>query len=168
MKKRIKYFVSDIDGVLTDGKIFYINKNINRVFNIKDGIAFKFLKFANIKSVLISGKKSEETKQRFIELGLDFYFEGIENKIKVMEEFILQHKISWEEICYLGDDLPDILVMKKSGLSIAPADAVNEVKKISHYICKQKGGEGAFREAVELILKEQGQWENILKNFYSY
>jgi len=167
MIKKIKYFVSDVDGVLTDGKIFYKDKCMYRFFNIKDGVAFKLLKISGIHPVLISGKESKETYERFKQLGLEYYFEGIENKVEQMEEFIFQNNTSWEEICYIGDDLPDIPPMKKSAYAIAPADAVEDVKLTAHYVCKQKGGDGAFREAVELILKEQNRWTDILEKFFA-
>ena len=165
--KNIRFFVSDIDGVLTDGRIFYINGKLCRFFNIKDGMAFNLLKNSGIKSVLISGKKSESTKKRFKELDVDFYFEGIENKTKVIEKFISANSSSWEEICYMGDDFQDMVVMEKAGIAIAPADAAEQILQKADYICSKKGGEGAFREAVEVILKEYKKWEDALKKFFA-
>ncbi|MCM8776811.1 MAG: HAD hydrolase family protein [Candidatus Omnitrophica bacterium] len=164
--EKIKVVATDIDGVLTDGKIFYFNGKIYRNFNIKDGTAFKLLSIAGIKTVVISAKKSEETKKRFSELKVDCYIEGTENKLSVIERFIIRKKgIKWNEICYIGDDLQDIPVMRKAGLSFAPSNACPEVKDIADYICKKNGGEGAFRETVEVILKGKGIWEGILKKF---
>ena len=82
-----------------------------------------------------------------------------------MKKFLKDSKMQWEEICYMGDDLSDISVMKKVAFAIAPQDASTEVKKIAHYICQKKGGDGAFREAVELLLKEQKKWGKVLENF---
>ncbi|HNS32544.1 MAG TPA: HAD hydrolase family protein [bacterium] len=165
--KKIKFFISDIDGVLTDGKVFYLNSDLHRFFNIKDGIAFRLLKIAGIKIALISGRKSIETRKRFTELDVDFYFEGIENKIKVIEESVLAGNSGWEEICYIGDDFQDMAVIEKAGIAMAPADAVEEIKEKANYVCTRKGGEGAFREAAEMILKEQEKWEDTLEKFFS-
>ncbi|MCM8821122.1 MAG: HAD hydrolase family protein [Candidatus Omnitrophica bacterium] len=163
--KKIKVVATDIDGVLTDGKIFYFNGKIYRNFNINDGTAFKLLSIAGIKTVVISAKKSEETKKRFSELKVNCYIEGAENKLSAIEKFISRKDIKWSEICYIGDDLQDIPAMRKAGLSVAPSNACPEVKDIADYICKKNGGEGAFREIVEIILKEKGIWEGILKKF---
>jgi len=162
---KIKVVATDIDGVLTDGKVFYFKGRIYRNFNIKDGTAFKLLSIAGIKTAVISAKKSEETKERFSELRVDYYIEGVEDKLSAMEKFITGKDIKWNEICYIGDDLQDIPVMRKAGFSVAPYNACKEVKDIAGYICKKNGGEGVFRETVEIILKGKGIWEDILKKF---
>ncbi|MDD3725577.1 MAG: HAD hydrolase family protein [Candidatus Ratteibacteria bacterium] len=162
---RIKVVVTDIDGVLTDGKILYFNGKIYRAFNIKDGTGFGLLKIAGIKTVVISAKRAEESKQRFSELMVDHYFEGVADKLSVIEKFITSSNINWNEVCYIGDDIQDIQVMRKAGLSFAPSDACKEVRALADYVCKKKGGEGAFREVVEVILKEMGIWKDILQKF---
>jgi len=163
--EKIKVVATDIDGVLTNGSVFYLKGRIYRAFNIKDGTAFKLLSMAGIKTVVISAKKSEETKERFSELKVDYYIEGVENKRKAMEKIITSKGIKWSEICYIGDDLQDIPVMTKAGLSVAPFDACKEVKEIADYVCKKGGGDGAFREIVEVILKGKRIWEPVLKKF---
>ncbi len=165
--EKIRFFVSDIDGVLTDGKIFYQGSSLQRFFCIKDGVAFRLLKIAGIKTVLVSGRKSKATAARFGELGLDFYYEGIDDKVSLMVKFLSENGGSWEEISYMGDDLPDLPVIQKSGISFAPGDASEEVRRAADYVCAKNGGEGAFREAAEFILKEQKKWEETLRKFFS-
>ena len=163
--EKIKVVVTDIDGVLTSGKVLYLKGGLYRTFNIKDGTAFKLLSISGIKTAVISAKKSEETRKRFLELEVNYYIEGVENKLSAMEKFIISKGIKWSEICYIGDDLQDIPVMKKVGLSVAPCDACKEVKEIADYICKKNGGDGAFRETVEVILKGKRIWEEVIKKF---
>lgn len=165
--EKIRVVVTDIDGVLTDGKLFYFDGKLYRFFNIKDGPAFCLLKLAGIKTAVISGKGSQESRRRFKKLGADLYFENVKNKLDVMEKHIIGKHVKWDEVCYLGDDLPDLPVMNKAGLSMAPFDAVPEVKSAAVHVCKKKGGEGVFREAVEIILRGKGLWEETLKRYLS-
>ncbi len=154
---------TDADGVLTDGKLF-LDKNGNqgKSFSIKDGFAFKLLKLAGLKSVIISGKKTGIIQERFSEIGVDFIFENVENKLSVMERLCIQEGVMMKNVCYLGDDVPDIPVLKKVGFSVAPCDAVEEVKEVVMYVTGKKAGEGALRECAEIILKGQKKWEESL------
>jgi 3-deoxy-D-manno-octulosonate 8-phosphate phosphatase (KDO 8-P phosphatase) len=157
-----------VDGVMTDGKIFYFDGKLYRFFNIKDGPAFRMLKLAGVKTAVISGKRSQESRKRFGELGADMYFENVKNKVAVIEKHIINSGIEWKEACYLGDDLPDLPAIKKAGLSMAPSDAAPEVKDAAVRVSKKKGGEGVFREAAEIILKGKGIWEEILEKYLSF
>lgn len=163
---KIKLFICDVDGVLTDSKIFYgLDGSSGKFFNVRDGLAFKLLKYAGIKSMILSGKKSGILKGRLKEIEVDFIFDDVKDKIKVLKEFCEKEKYKFEDICYIGDDLNDLSVLKSVGLSVAPADAVSEVKKIASIITEQKGGHGAVREIIEKIIKGQGKWEKILKSY---
>jgi len=165
--KKIKFFISDIDGVMTDGNIFLYKGEIYRKFNVKDGSGIKLLKLVDIEPIILSSKSSSQTKERFISLGVNLYFEGVEKKNDFVEKFLKTNNIKWENICYMGDDLPDIIPMKKACFSICPFDAVEEVKNIADYICVKKGGEGAFREGVEELIKRMGKWEKIKEKYSS-
>lgn len=165
--EKIKIVITDIDGVLTDGKVLFVRGEMHRCFNIKDGPAFFLLKIAGIKTAVISGKKSRESRERFKNLGVDFYFENVNDKLYMIEKHIIKKGIMWNQICYIGDDLPDLLVMKKVGFSAAPQDAVQDVKKAASYLCKRKGGEGVFRETAEVILREKKIWSETLKKYLS-
>ncbi len=164
---KIRIVATDIDGVLTNGKIFFINGQLHRFYNIKDGPAFHLLRLAGIKTAVISGKRSIEAKKRFIELGVDLYLEGVQNKLLVVQQKIIGKGAGWEELCYIGDDLPDLAVMKKAGFSTAPADAVTEVKRAASLVCKNKGGGGVFRETAEIILKGSRRWSEIKEKYLS-
>lgn len=163
--KKIKIFITDVDGVLTDGNIFYWEGNIYRKFNVKDGLGIKLLKIAGIEPLILTSKVSSQTKERFSALGVSLYFEGIEKKNIFLENFLKKNNFLWEEICYMGDDLMDIIPMKKANFSICPADAVEEIKEVANYVCKKKGGEGAFREGVEILLKRIEKWEKVKKAY---
>ncbi len=164
---KIKFFISDIDGVMTDGGLFFINDILYRKFNVKDGVAIKLLKIAGIEPFILSGKSSVQTKKRFLSLGVNLYFEGIEKKDIFIEEFLNTHNFKWENTCYMGDDLQDIIPIKKASFSICPFDAIEEIKKIVNYTCKKRGGEGAFREGVEILLKTMRKWEKVKKKYLS-
>ncbi len=166
MNEDIKLFLTDIDGVLTDGKILCIGDETYRFFDIRDGLAVRLLKIAGIDFGIISGKISAQSRARFQELGADYYFEGIDDKISVAESILLDNRLSWKSVCYMGDDLPDIGLIKKAGLSMAPCDAVEEIRQNAHHICKRPGGHGAFREAVEFLLRRQEKWETVSGRFF--
>lgn len=159
--------VTDIDGVLTDGRVFFLDGALSRFFNIKDGVAFVLLKLSGIKTAVISGKSSAESRKRLEELGVDYYFEGVADKLAAMKVVIEKAGMEWENICYIGDDLPDLKVMEKVGFSAAPSDACADVINAANYICRKKGGKGVFRETAEVILKEKGIWEEILQKYLS-
>ncbi|MCM8788893.1 MAG: HAD hydrolase family protein [Candidatus Omnitrophica bacterium] len=155
---------TDVDGVLTDGKIFFdINGKQGKFFSIKDGVAFRMLKIAGLKSAIISGKTTGIVKERFSGMDVDLIFESVDNKLAVMEMICKQESISMENVCYMGDDAGDIPVLKKVGFSVAPSDAVEEVKNTVMYVTGKKAGEGAFRECVEIILRGQNKWEKTVE-----
>lgn len=156
---------TDVDGVLTDGKIFYGNGCCGKFFSVKDGFAFQLLKAAGLKSAIISGKKTWIIRKRLSDLSVDLLFENVKNKMNVIEQICEKEKISMKNICYIGDDILDIPVLKSVGFSAAPQDAVEEVKSIVKYVTNNKAGQGAFRECVEVILKGQKKWKKTLKEF---
>ncbi|HRR96348.1 MAG TPA: HAD hydrolase family protein [Candidatus Ratteibacteria bacterium] len=163
--KNIKIFISDVDGVMTDGGLFYINDCLYRKFNVKDGIGIKMLKIVGIEIAILSSNVSVQTKNRFLSLGVNLYFEGIKEKDKFIEGFLKENNLQWDNVCYMGDDLQDIKPIRKASFSICPSDAVEEIKEIVNYVCKRKGGEGAFREGVEKLTKKIGKWEKIKKEY---
>lgn len=162
----IKLFLSDIDGVLTDGKLYYTkNGEEIKAFNVLDGLGIKLLQNANIKFGVISGRHSEALINRLKELKIDIIYTGNHNKLdiynKIKEDFALEDM----EICYMGDDLVDIPILKRVGLSFAPSNAHDYVKGFCKYITKRKGGDGALREAIEHVLDLTGKLSHILKSF---
>jgi len=164
--KNIKALGMDIDGVLTNGKIYIYRNDEVRTFNAKDGFSIRLLKLSGIKTLIITGKSSISIKRRCIQLGIDYLYENMRNKLTAMENFLKNENLSWDEVGFIGDDIPDIPVMEKVGFSAAPSDASEEVKRICDFVSKRKGGEGAVREIIELILKGQEKWEKTLKLFF--
>ncbi len=152
--KRIKLFLSDVDGVLTDGGMYYSAEGeILKKFNAKDGMGFGLLKKQGIKTGIITKERSEIVKRRCEKLNLDYCYIGIEDKREILDEIIEKERIGYDEIAYIGDDINDVEVLKIVGISFAPKDAVFEIRSIVDVIVNKNGGEGAVREAIEYILK---------------
>lgn len=169
MKKKlskIKLLLLDVDGVLTDGTITYTDSGEQiKSFNSKDGLGLRLLMNTGIKVGIITGRKSKALKHRCKNLGINLLFEGEINKVRALEKIIDSYKIKAKNIAFAGDDLLDISIMKKVGMAFCVADANKYVKKNSDIITTNLGGKGAVREICEIILKNQGLWDNILKQY---
>jgi 3-deoxy-D-manno-octulosonate 8-phosphate phosphatase (KDO 8-P phosphatase) len=166
--KKIRLFLMDIDGTLTDGGVCLISLPDNggiaemKVFNSQDGLALKLAHIMGIKTGFITGRKSPAVQRRADELSVEFVYLGQETKTAAFEECLQKAGVTAEEAAYLGDDLPDMPVSKLAGLAVAVADAAPELKAVCHYVTRAKGGQGSAREVVELILKAQGRWEEAI------
>ena len=152
--KKIKLLLTDNDGVLTDGGVYYgENGEILKKFNIRDGMGVERLRnFANCEVGIITGELSPSVAKRAEKLKITELHLGIKNKPAVLHEILSRKKLLAEEIAYIGDDVNDIEIMKLVGLSACPADAISFAKKQADYICENNGGNGAFRELAELII----------------
>lgn len=162
--KKIKLIATDVDGVLTEGFVF-IDENSHEPFgkfNILDGYAVIMARDIGIKTVVISGRKSLATEARCSKLGMDAFFTGVENKRQKVEELASLFNLNLDEIAYIGDDLIDIGALNIVGFSCAPANAVKDIQSRVDYVSNLQGGNGAFRDVVELILKAQGRYEEVL------
>ena len=149
LNKQIKIFITDVDGVLTDGKIYYSsNGDVLRRYDMHDGIFFK-VKEKGILTAFCSGESDDSIKNRAQKLGIDFLIMGSKDKLKDISDLLQKEKISFDELAYVGDDLNDISIMEKAGLSVAVKNAVLSVKKIADYTTKHEGGNGAIREVIE-------------------
>lgn len=156
---QITTFIFDIDGVLTDGSVLVTTTGeLLRTMNIKDGYALKTAIDQKFNVCIISGGSNEGVKSRLEGLGIKDIYLGTHDKIKHLEEFLNKYNIKKENALYMGDDIPDLLVMKLVGLPCCPQDAVPEIKAISKYISHKKGGKGAARDVIEQVLKVQGKW----------
>ncbi len=153
--KDIKWLFTDVDGVLTDGGVYYSSKGEElKKFNLKDGMGAERLRnLTNIQIGIITGENSEIVSQRAKKLKIEHVFLGIKDKNAVLQKFINDNNLSYENIAYIGDDLNDYEVIVKSAFTACPSDSVSEIKEIASYICQNKGGEGAFREFCELLIK---------------
>ena len=155
--KKIKLLLTDVDGCLTDGSVYYgPNHEKYKKFNMKDGMGIKLLKDNNILAGIISADNSQATKYRAEDLKFDIICIKVEDKLDKLEEIKAQYHIENEEIAYMGDDIQDLCVLEKVGISVAPNDAVEDVKNKVTYVTQNNGGEGAFREFVEYIIKING------------
>lgn len=158
-----KVLVSDVDGVLTDGGIYYDAKgNETKKFNVKDGQICQVLKDEGYKLGIITGRKSNIVKRRFEELGFDFIFQGYADKRIAIKKILDIGGFKYSEIVYTGDDINDLCLFKMVGFSCCPSDAKDYIKKEVDYVTKSKGGEGVFREVADLLLEKTGKLENIL------
>ncbi|MFH1957277.1 MAG: HAD hydrolase family protein [bacterium] len=156
----------DIDGVLTDGRIVFCKGEEIKYWNVKDRIAFFILNRAGYKTVWISGRKSREVEKRAGDLKIKGVFLGVKNKLKIWKIVLNKFKIKREEILYIGDDLVDLPLLKSAGLSAAPADAADDIRKICDIVTRSAAGEGVLREITEFVLKTQNKWKNVL-NYYA-
>lgn len=161
----IKLIVLDVDGTLTDGKLYIDNcGNEMKAFNVKDGLMINQAIKQGIIFAIITGKTSTLVEKRGKELGIQEIIQGSFNKIKDLENILKKYNITLKETAYIGDDLIDFKPMKLCGFSACPKDSVNEILEISDFISTKNGGEGAVREILEKILKKEGLWTNILNN----
>jgi 3-deoxy-D-manno-octulosonate 8-phosphate phosphatase (KDO 8-P phosphatase) len=170
LASRIKLLLMDVDGVMTDGKLYNLpdaagNMVETKAFDSQDGIALQWLSWNRIKTGLISGRVSPATVERAKQTKFTYVYQGHIEKIPILEEILRDSGLTPGEVAYIGDDLTDLVVMRRVGLAIATANARPEVKRQAHYVTAQPGGSGAVREAIELILKSQGAWDTILRHY---
>jgi 3-deoxy-D-manno-octulosonate 8-phosphate phosphatase (KDO 8-P phosphatase) len=164
--KKIKVLLLDVDGVLTDGRIVYDSRGRDsKFFDVHDGMGVYLLHKSGIPAILITAKGSRAITPRAKDMRVDTVYEDVSPKTKVLEKILKKYKLSPEELCFVGDDLVDLCLMKKVGLPVAVANAAAEVKKVAVMVTSREGGRGAVRELAELILKTQGKWEEALKAY---
>lgn len=154
--KEIKMIIIDVDGVLTDGRIILGNKGEElKNFYVQDGQGIALALQKGLIIALISGRRSKVVEKRAEELKIKEVYQNISKKIEVYSRLLKKYSLTDEKVAYIGDDLGDIFPLKKAGLSLAPANGVEEVRDIVHYVTRASGGRGAVREAIDLILKIQ-------------
>lgn len=163
---RIKLFLMDCDGVLTDGRIWVLESGEDqKAFNTRDGLGIELLHRAGLQSGVISGRVSSALARRAERLGMSYVRQGCEDKEQAFAEIVAAAGLTNAEVAFAGDDLNDLPLMLQSGLGIAVADATAETREYAHFVTQACGGHGAVREAVELILKSQGRWEELLRHY---
>ncbi len=155
--KKIKLLLTDVDGCLTDGSVYYgPNHEKIKKFNMQDGMALKLLRENNILTGIISADNSEATRYRAEDLKFDFICINIKDKLAKFEEILKANNIQKDEVAYMGDDIQDLCILNQVSVSVAPNNAVDEVKKAVSHITQKSGGDGAFREYAEYIIKLNG------------
>ncbi len=159
--KKIKLLILDVDGVLTDGRIVYDNFGDElKFFNVNDGLGVYLLRKAGIKTVIITAKKTRAVLKRAKDMRVAAVYSN-HFKLKTYQKVLKKFKVKNEEVCFMGDDLLDLSIIKRAGFAVAPPNAMKSVKNSAHYITQRHGGKGAVRELTELILKSQGLWEKV-------
>ena len=162
---RIKLLLMDCDGVLTNGRIWIVDGDDQKTFNTRDGLGLELLHRAGLTSGIISGRESTALQYRAEALGMLFIHQGVENKVAAFERILEKAALDRSEVAYIGDDLNDIPLMRRSELAVAVADATEETKQHAHYVTRAVGGDGAVRETIELILKAQNRWDELIKRY---
>jgi 3-deoxy-D-manno-octulosonate 8-phosphate phosphatase (KDO 8-P phosphatase) len=163
---RIKLFLMDCDGVLTDGRIWVLeNGEDQKAFHTRDGLGLELLHRAGLKSGVISGRVSSALTRRAQKLGMAYVRQGCEDKQQAFAEIVADAGLTNEEVAFAGDDLNDIPLMLQAGLALAVADAAAETRHHAHYVTEARGGHGAVREMIELILKSQARWDDLVRHY---
>lgn len=164
--RNVKLLLLDVDGVLTDGRIVYDSCGRDlKFFDVHDGLGVYLLSKSGIKTILITAKGSRAIKPRAQDMRVAEVFQDISPKTSILDKILKKYKVSLDEICFVGDDLVDLCLMKKVGFPVAVFNAVREIKQTASYICLREGGRGAVREVSELILKAQGKWDEALESY---
>ena len=162
--RKIKLLILDVDGVLTDGRFIYDSKGRDsKFFDVHDGLGVYLLRRSGIKTILITAKGSKTIKPRARDMRVEEYYEDVFPKTKVLDKILNKHNVSKEEICFIGDDLVDLSIMKAVGFPVAVANASQDIKAAAGYVTQKSGGRGAVRETAELILKTQGKWDEAIR-----
>ena len=162
----IQVLVTDVDGVLTDGTIVVNSDGSeSKFFSVLDGHGIRLWQRAGLKVAFLSGRASEPTKCRAEQLEVEYVFQDCHNKLEALQKFLKEVDLSPEAIAYIGDDLPDLPVIRCVGFGVAVANAVDEVKQYADYVTTRPGGNGAVREVIEYILKNTGRWQKIMERY---
>ncbi len=166
--KDIKLIVLDVDGTMTDGKITYDNNGLEyKSFDVKDGMAIGQAIKYGIKVAIITGRKSKIVEKRGKELGITDVYQGISNKIAILDELLEKYGYTYDNVAYMGDDINDIPPMMRVGYVGVPLDACKDIEVFSHFKSRYRGGVGAVREFIEEILKANGIWDKIIEEYKS-
>lgn len=162
----IELILSDVDGVFTDGGVIFDNQGIEtKRFHIRDGLGVKLWRRAGGKFGIVTGRTSHIVSIRAAELGIDLVRQGTDQKLSVAREIMAQLKLAPEQVCYLGDDLPDLPAIRHVGLGVTVADAPDELRAAASYVTQARGGHGAVRETIEVILKAQRRWDELVRKY---
>ncbi len=170
---RIKLLLMDVDGVMTDGRLYNVPDPAGRMvetkgFDSQDGIALQWLSWKGIDTGVISGRVSPATEERCRQCKFKYVYQGHIEKIPILEEIMAKAGYTREQVAYIGDDFTDVVIMRRVALAVATANARAEVKQCAHLVTEAPGGRGAVREVCELLLKAQGHWDGLLRKYEVY
>jgi 3-deoxy-D-manno-octulosonate 8-phosphate phosphatase (KDO 8-P phosphatase) len=162
----IELILADVDGVLTDGAIVFDNQGIEtKRFYVRDGLGVKLWQRAGGKFGLVTARSSHIVKLRAVEMGVEIVRQGSDEKRAISEQVLAELELQPRQLCYIGDDLPDLAAIQYAGLGVAVADATADVRAAAHFVTLARGGYGAVRETIELILKAQHRWDDLIQKF---
>lgn len=165
--KNIKLLILDVDGVMTDGSIILDNEdNEFKVFNVRDGHGIKMLVKAGVQVAIISGRQSKVVERRARELGISEVYQRCHMKTVAFDHIMEKYGLTGKEVAYMGDDIVDIPVFKRVGLSVAVSDAIDETKKFALMVTKDPGGRGAVREICDFLLRSKGLWKSMTGEYF--
>src|SRR5580658_10407255 len=167
---KIKLLLMDVDGVMTNGKLYHLpdedgNMIETKGFDSQDGIALQWMQWKGLQTGVISGRESPGTAERARQVKMNYVYQGHIEKVPILEKIMAEAELLPEEVAYMGDDFTDLVVMRRVGFAIAVANAREEVKREAHYVTEATGGNGAVREVIEIILDAQGFWSEILEKY---
>jgi len=165
---QIRLALFDVDGVMTDGTLFISESGESfKPFNILDGLGLRLLKSSGVATGIITGRSSAAVETRSSELAIDYLIQGAENKLKAYANLRIQLGLDDFEVSYMGDDLPDLPVLRRCGLALSPPGAVEQVREAVHFVTRSGAGRGAVREACELIMQAQGTWKARIDGYHT-
>jgi len=160
--RRIKLFLCDVDGVLTEAQVTMGGPTETKTFHIRDGLGLRLLQGEGIRGGWVSARPSDATRLRAEDLKVDFLHQSSQSKVAAIDGILASAGLTWAETLYMGDDVVDLGALRRAGVAAVPADAIPEAQALAHHVCRNAGGRGAVREMAELVLKSQGLWEGIL------
>ena len=167
--EKLKYFVIDVDGTMTDAGIYYDESgNEIKKFCTKDAAGFFTAHYVGMKIIVLTGRECAAVTRRMKELSVEYIFQNVKNKKIFLEKFMNEHFIKKDELAYIGDDLNDVPGMQLAGFIGCPLDSCEEIIKIADYVSSFKGGTGAVRDIICYILKQRNQWEDAIRNVYGW
>lgn len=164
--KQIQLLILDVDGILTSGMIYYAEEEVEiKGFDIQDGLGIKLLQKVGIPVAIISAKKSEALLRRIKELDIQHFFLDCRNKLIPYEELKIKLRLIDEQIAYMGDDLPDLPILRRAGMAITVPNATDIIKQYAHFVTKNKGGKGAVREICDFIMQAQDRYNSVIQSY---
>jgi 3-deoxy-D-manno-octulosonate 8-phosphate phosphatase (KDO 8-P phosphatase) len=163
--RHVQLLLCDVDGVMTDGSVFMGPGGEFKQYNVPDGLGLLFLRKAGLRVGWISARPSAATRVRAKDLKIDFLMQPTDGKVPAAEALLRKLRLKWEQVCYVGDDVLDLGMLKRAGVAIVPANGVAEAKALAHHVTRSRGGHGAVREVSEMILKAQKKWNPIIAEY---
>lgn len=162
---RVRFLVCDVDGILTDASIYVGDAGEYKRFNVRDGLGITVWRREGFRIAWVSARPSAATSIRATELGIDFLIQQRGSKVRAIEQILAQETLTWDEVCYMGDDIVDLGPLERASVAVCVPPGHPEALARAHYITELAGGQGAVREVIELILRAQGRWQRIVRDY---